>query len=142
MNFSNGGVISQIICTQDYYYTKAGNRVELVPFHNIESVEADEIRDLIHTPYFRFHKHFYVVRLYYKGSKRKQGDVVLHFSDAQIRDTVINLIQNKINGNDDVVPEILKSIKDLPKQSKSERALKGILICCLIIIWIYINFFL
>lgn len=141
LNFSNGRVISQIICTQDYYYMKSGKHVELVPFYNIESVEADEIRDLIHTPYFRFRNHFYVIRLYYKGNKRKQGDVVLHFSDVRIRDIIINLIQNKINGNDDVVPEILKSIAELPKPSKSEQLLKGILIFILIIFWFYIQFF-
>lgn len=92
IDFKENKIPVQIICTNDYYYAKRGNVVTLIPLEKIETIEHAELEETIHINNQTICTYYYVIRLYYKGSNKEEGDEELRFIDVNIRNQISNLI--------------------------------------------------
>lgn len=101
IDFKENKIPAQIICTSDYYYAKRGNIVTLIPLDKIETIDHGELEETVYINKQTICTYYYVIRLYYKGSNKEEGDEELRFIDADVRNYISNLLSIQLNNNNE-----------------------------------------
>lgn len=101
IDFKENKIPVQIICTSDYYYAKRGNIVTLIPLEKIETIDHGELEETVYINKQTICTYYYVIRLYYKGSNKEEGDEELRFIDADVRNYISNLLSIQLSNNNE-----------------------------------------